>query len=460
MALRSLYVRGDGRTRTAGHWSFMFGEIAAYAFVVLVLTGGFLMVFYDPSMGRTVYHGGYPPLRGVGMSQAYASTLHLSFDVRGGLLVRQIHHWAALIFIAAVVLQLLRLFFTGAFRRPRGTNWLIWVTLLVLGMAAGVTGTVLPDDQLSGGSLGLIQGIVLSIPVVGTYLSLWLFGGAFPGEKIISTLYGAHLVVGLLMLGLLVLRFRLVRRYGHTRFPDRHPADLGRRARLASAGALFSATCGILALLGWAAQVNPVWLFGPYEAGSITSGAVPGWYMGFLDGALRIMPNWEPTVFGHPLSLAVLVPALVIPGGFFTVLAAYPMIERRVTGDRDLHDLLDRPRDQARRTAVGVAGITFYGLLWAAAANDQIATHFDLSLTALTVFFRVAVVAGPFLAFTVTQRLCLGLQQRDREEREHGIETGLIRQLPTGGFVEVTRPGAYARDDQSGAISTGRFIEQ
>ena len=431
MTLRSLFVRGDGRTRDAGHWSFMFGEIAAYAFVVLVVTGGFLMVFYDPSMGRTVYHGTYAPLRGVGMSHAYASTLHLSFDVRGGLLVRQIHHWAALIFIAAVLLQLLRLFFTGAFRRPRGTNWLIWVALLVLGMAAGVTGTVLPDDQLSGGSLGLIQGIVLAIPLIGTYLSLWLFGGGFPGEKIIANLYGAHLIVGVLMLALLVLRFRLVRRHGHTRFPGRLPDG---RARLASAGALFCATCGILAFLGWAAQVNPIWLYGPYEPGSITAGAVPGWYMGFLDGALRIMPNWEPTVFGHPLSLAVLVPALVVPGGFFTVLAAYPMIERRITGDRGLHDLLDRPRDRAGRTAVGVAGITFYGLLWAAAANDQIATHFDLSLTALTVFFRVAVVAGPFLAFAVTQRLCLGLQQRDREEREHGIETGLIRQLPERRF--------------------------
>jgi ubiquinol-cytochrome c reductase cytochrome b subunit len=449
MALRSLYAQGHGRTRAAGHWSFLFGEIAAYAFAVLVLTGAFLMVFYDPSMGRTVYHGTYAPLRGVGMSHAYASTLHLSFDVRGGLLVRQIHHWAALVFIAAVLLQLLRLFFTGAFRRPRGTNWLIWVALLVLGMAAGVTGTVLPDDQLSGGSLALIQGVTLSIPLAGTYLSLLLFGDGFPGDQIVPALYGAHLVVGGLMLALLVLRFRLVRRHGHTRFPDRHPAGTDRRVRLASAGALSSATCGILALLGWAAQVDPIWLYGPYEPGSITSGAVPGWYMGFLDGALRIMPDWEPLVFGHPLSLAVLVPALVVPGGFFTLLAAYPMIERRVTGDRDPHDLLDRPRDRAGRTAVGAAGITFYGLLWAAAANDQIATHFDLSLTALTVFFRVAVIAGPFLAFAVTQRLCLGLQQRDREERENGIATGLIRRLPNGGFAEVTRSVAALPKESS-----------
>ncbi|WP_432705649.1 cytochrome bc1 complex cytochrome b subunit [Actinoallomurus iriomotensis] len=449
MTLRSRSKREGGRTFAAGHWSFMFGEMAAYAFVVLVLTGTFLTCFYEPSMGRTVYHGTYAPLRDVGMSQAYASTLHLSFDVRGGLLVRQIHHWAALIFVAAVLLQLLRLFFTGAFRRPRGANWLIWVTLLVLGMAAGVTGTVLPDDQLSGGSLGLIQGIVLSIPVVGSYLSLWLFGGDFPGDRIIPNLYGAHLLITVLMLGLLVLRYRLVRRHGHTRFSDRHPVGIDRRVRLASSGALFCASCTILALLGQAVQVNPIWLYGPFEPGAITSGAVPGWYMGFLDGALRIMPNWEPTVFGHPLSLAVLVPALVVPGCFFTLLAAYPAIERRFTGDGQPHGLLDRPRDHANRTAIGAAGITFYGLLWAAAANDQIATHFDLSLNALTLFFRVAVIAGPFLAFAVTQRLCLGLQQQERHRREHGIETGLLRQLPNGGFEEITRsPG---RDESAGS---------
>ncbi|GAA4630893.1 ubiquinol-cytochrome c reductase cytochrome b subunit [Actinoallomurus vinaceus] len=434
MPRRSRYTRVTGQN----HWSFMFGEIAAYAFVVLVVTGCFLMWFYDPSMKRTVYGGAYSTLRGVRMSQAYASTLDLSFDVRGGLLVRQIHHWAALIFIAAVMLQLLRLFFTGAFRNPRLLNWLIWVGLLVLGMAAGVTGTVLPDDQLSGGSIGLIQGVVQSIPLIGTYLMLWLFGGDFPGEKIIPRLFEAHLLVSALMLALLALRYRLVRRHGHTRFPNRLPDLIGRRSRLVARGALFSATCGILALLGSVAQVNPIWLYGPFEPGSITAGAVPGWYMGFLDGGLRIMPNWEPTVFGHPLTLAVLVPALIVPGIFFTLLAAYPVIERRITGDLGAHDVLDRPRDTATRTALGASGVTFYGLLWAAASNDQIATHFGLSLTALTVFFRVAVIAGPLLAFTVTRRLCLGLQQREHDEAEHGVETGVIRQLANGGFEELT----------------------
>ncbi|WP_433171969.1 cytochrome bc1 complex cytochrome b subunit [Actinoallomurus sp. CA-150999] len=435
MTRRSRYVRGAGRS----HWSFMFAEIAAYSFVVLVLTGCFLMWFYEPSMKRTVYGGAYPTLRGVRMSEAYASTLNLSFDVRGGLLVRQIHHWAALIFIAAVTLQLLRMFFTGAFRNPRLLNWLAWVGLLVLGMAAGVTGTLLPDDQLSGGSLSLIQGVVQSIPLIGTYLTLWLFGGDFPGEKIIPRMYGAHLIVSVLILALLALRYGLLRRHGHTRFPKQLPRPISRRTGLVALGALFTATCAVLVLLGSVAQINPIWLYGPFEPGSITSGAVPGWYMGFLDGGLRIMPNWEPTVFGHPLTLAVLVPALIVPGIFFTFLAAYPVIERRITGDRRAHDLLDRPRDAANRTALGASGVTFYGLLWAAASNDQIATHFGLSLTALTVFFRITVIAGPPLAFVVTRRLCLGLRQREHDEAEHGVETGVIRQLPNGGFEEVTR---------------------
>ncbi len=435
MALRSRYVRGSGQ----GHWSFLFGEIAGYAFAVLVVTGVFLMAFYDPGMRRTGYDGAYPALRGVGMSRAYASTLHISFDVRGGLLVRQIHHWAAMIFVGAVLLQLFRLFFTGAFRRPRGLHWLVWVAVLVLGMAAGVTGTVLPDDQLSGGSLGLIQGVVQSVPIAGTYLTLWLFGGEVPGHVIIPRLYGAHLAVSVLIVALLILRAVLVRRHGHTRFTVRPPA-VGRRERTVRSGALFCATCGVLALLASAAQINPVWLYGPYEPGSITSGAVPGWYMGFLDGALRIMPNWEPTVAGHPLSLAVLVPGLVVPGAFFTLLAAYPLLERRITGDHDPHDVLERPRENATRTAVGAAGVAFYCLLWAAASDDQLATHFHLSLDAVVLAFRVAVIAGPLVAFSVTRRLCLGLRRRERYEAEHGAPTGLIRRLPDGGFEEVVRP--------------------
>ncbi|WP_084962064.1 cytochrome b [Thermoactinospora rubra] len=421
------------RSRT-DHWSFLFGEIALYSLVVLFVTGAGLTVFYDPDMSLAGYDGVYTPLRDVPVSRAFASTMEISLEVRGGLLLRQVHHWATLVFVAAVCLHLLRLFFTGAFRRPRGLNWLIWVGLLVLGMAAGVTGGVLPDDMLSGGSLGLIQGITQSVPLVGSYLTGLLFGDAVPGERVIPLFYWVHvLVLPLVMAGLFAARRWLLRRHGRTHYPG--AARVSRPASFA----LFAVTAGVLTLLGTVAEINPIWLYGPSRPGTIGAGAVPDWYMGFLDGAIRIMPGWEPVIAGHPLTLSVLIPALVVPGGFFTLLAAYPLIERRLTGDRGLHHTLDRPRDAATRTGLGAAGIAFYGLLWAAAANDQLAHHFDLSLFAVTWFFRVAVVVGPVVAFEVTRRVCLALRWQESQLLTHGVETGVVVRSPQGGYTEVVR---------------------
>jgi ubiquinol-cytochrome c reductase cytochrome b subunit len=418
-SLKGLYRRGR-----ADHWSSLFGQIAVYSFVVTAITGVFLLFFYQPSMTQVSYHGSYHKLDGVQMSQAYRSTLDISFDVRAGLLMRQIHSWASLVFVAAVCLHLLRLYFTGAFRRPRWLNWVIWVTLLALGMLAGFSGAILPDDMMSGGSLNVLQGVTLSIPIVGTHLMFWIFGGSFPGHDIIPRAYWLHVaVLPVVMIALLAL----LRRRGR---PAITPVSV----------AMFWFTCAVLALLGTFAQINPVWLYGPYQPGSISAGAVPGWYMGFLDGALRIMPGWEINVAGHPLALAVLVPAVIMPAAFFTVLAVYPLLDRKLTGDRAVQHFLDRPREAATRTAVGAAGITFYGLLWAAAANDEIAYHLQMSLYAVTWFFRVAVLAGPVLAFVVTQRLCLGLTRRERDEAEHGRETGRIVMSPTGGYSEIREP--------------------
>ena len=418
--LRRLYRRSrDDR------WSSLFGQVAVYSFVVTAITGVFLLFYYKPSMSQVGYHGSYRKLDGVQMSQAYRSTLNISFDVRGGLLMRQMHHWAALLFIAAVCAHLLRLYFTGAFRRPRWLNWLIWVALLVLGMVAGLSGTILPDDMLSGGSLGVLEGVTLSVPVIGTHLMLWIFGGDFPGHEIIARAYWLHVaVLPAVMIGLFALLLRGRSKHAIT------PVSV----------VMFWFTCATIALLGTFAQVNPVWLFGPSQPGSISAGSVPGWYMGFLDGGLRIMPGWEIGIFGHPLTLAVLVPGVLVPGAFFTVLAAYPLIDRRLSGDPAGGRLLDRPRDAAKRTAFGAAGLTFYGLLWAAAANDEIAYHLGISLYAVTWFFRVAVLAAPFLAYTVTERICLGLARRDRDEAEHGRETGRIVMTPDGGYHEIREP--------------------
>ena len=361
-------------------WAAGFGRIAGYSFAVVLVTGIPLLPFFRPSMASLVYQGSYGKLDGAPMSQAYRSVLAISFDVRGGLLIRQVHHWSADLFVAAVILRLLRVFFRGRFSGRALPDWLIWVALLSLGMLAAYTGTILPDDMLSGGSLGVITGVLLSVPVIGMHLVFWIFGGAPPGHQIIGRDYWVHILVLPALAGaLLLLSF-----WPSLRWP--------RRARL---DPLLPFTCAVLVLLGTIAQINPVWLIGPSQPGSISSGSVPDWYMAFLDGPLRIMPAWELSIGGHPLALGVLIAGLVVPALFFTCLALYPMADQRITGGRPARGLLPpAPADLANRTAVGVAGLTFYGLLWAAAANDQIAYHLHLDLYMVTWIFRVLVLAG------------------------------------------------------------------
>ncbi|HYO18076.1 MAG TPA: cytochrome b N-terminal domain-containing protein, partial [Dermatophilaceae bacterium] len=177
------------------HWSFMLGEIALYSFIVILLTGVYLTLWFNPSMIEVVYDGSYAPLKGVKMSEAMASTLNISFDVRGGLLIRQIHHMAALFFVAAIAIHLLRVFFTGAFRKPREINWVIGVVLFLLAIAAGFSGYSLPDDLLSGTGLRITQGIIQASPVIGTWCAFLVFDGEFPGTAFIPRLYSVHILL-------------------------------------------------------------------------------------------------------------------------------------------------------------------------------------------------------------------------------------------------------------------------
>jgi ubiquinol-cytochrome c reductase cytochrome b subunit len=431
-------VRAALRRDPQDRWAAAFGRIAGYSFAVAVATGIPLLPFFRPSMATVVYHGSYRLLDGATMSQAYRSVLAISFDVRGGLLIRQVHHWSADLFVAAVILRLLRVFFRGRFSGRALPGWLIWVALLPLGMLAAYTGTILPDDGLSGGSLGVITGVLLSVPLIGTHLVFWIFGGAPPGHQIIGSDYWVHILVLPVLAGALLLAsFR-----PSLRWPRRVRVD-----------PLLPFTCAVLVLLGAIAQINPVWLIGPYQPGSITSGAVPDWYMGFLDGPLRLMPAWELSVGGHPLDLGVLIPGLVVPALFFTRLALYPLTDRWITGARPARGprrgrpgtlLLPTPADLANRTAAGVAGVTFYGLLWVAAANDQIAYHLQIPLYTVTWVFRVAVLAGPPLAFLLTRVISHALASRRRDEERGGRETGRIVMNPQGGYDEIREPAHRA----------------
>ncbi|WP_067462422.1 cytochrome bc1 complex cytochrome b subunit [Actinomadura macra] len=441
------FLRRNLRKAFPGHWSFLLGEIALYSFIVLLLTGVYLTLFFQPSSSSIVYDGSYAPLRGLRMSQAYASTLHLSFDVRGGLLMRQIHHWAANIFVAAICAHLLRIFFTGAFRKPREINWLIGVTLFTLALAEGFAGYSLPDDLLSGTGLRIADGIMLSIPLLGTYVSMFVFGGEFPGVDFIPRLFTVHiLLIPGILLALITAHLMILWHQTHTQFPARgrresrvsgHPAYPHFAAQ---SGAYFLYTFGVLAAMATFLQVNPVWLYGPYEPAQDSIGSQPDWYVGFLEGSLRIMPPLTTTVAGHTVSWNVLLPAVVLPGVFITCIALYPFVERWATGDDRVHHLLDRPRNAATRTGIGAAAIAWYGDLWAAGGNDVLAYTFGLPLYATTWFFRAGFFVFPFLAFALTRRACLSLQRRDLRMREEGVETGLLRLTPDGGFTERHEP--------------------
>ena len=426
------------------HWSFMLGEIALYSFVILLLTGTFLTFWFQPSMTEVPYHGAYTKMDGVKMSEAYASTLHISFDVRGGLLVRQIHHWAAVIFMAAIMAHMLRVFFTGAYRKPRELNWLIGLALFTLGMVEGLFGYSLPDDLLSGAGLRITAGVAQSIPVVGTYLSFFLFGGEFPGEDIIPRMYTLHvLLIPGLILALVTAHMMIMWQQKHTQLPGKGATKTNvvgypmYPVFMAKTGAYFMFLFGVIALLGTFAQINPIWLFGPYDPAAVTAGSQPDFYMGFLEGALRIMPNWETTLLGHTVSWNVLIPALVPLGLVMTGAALFPFIERWVTGDRRSHHLNERPRNAPVRTAIGMSAVVFYGTLWLAGGNDVIADTFHISLYATTWFFRFSILLAPVAAFVVTKRVCLGLQRGDAATIGHGVESGIIRQLPSGEFVEL-----------------------
>ncbi|MFV0459506.1 MAG: cytochrome b [Actinomycetales bacterium] len=451
----STAVKGMARKIFPDHWSFMLGEVCLYSFIILLLSGTFLTLWFVPSMGHTEYQGAYAPMNGVEMSEAFASTLKISFDVRGGLLMRQVHHWAALLFVAGIAVHMFRVFFTGAFRKPRELNWVIGSIITLAALGAGFTGYSLPDDMLSGNGLRIIDGVVKSIPLVGTYVSFFLFGGEFPGFDIIPRLFIIHvMIIPGLLLALIGAHVGLVALHKHTQYPgpgrtnDNVVGFPLMPVYMAKAGGFFFIVFGVVMLVAATVAINPVWNYGPYDPSPVSAGTQPDWYIGWIDGGLRLMPGTigpagphiELAFWGVTLSLNVLIPAVLIPGLIVTIMIAYPFIESWITGDKREHNLLDRPRNAPTRTALGVMAIVWYMDMWAAAGNDLMATHFHLSINDLTWVFRIGFFVFPPLAFFITRRICLGLQRKDRELVLHGRETGRIMRTATGEMYEVHEP--------------------
>jgi ubiquinol-cytochrome c reductase cytochrome b subunit len=408
------------------HWSFLLGEIALYSFLVLVATGIYLTLFFEPSLKDTVYQGSYGPLQGQKMSEAYMSVVDISFKVKAGLLIRQTHHWAADVFIVAIVLHLMRVFFTGAFRKPRDLVYYVGVGMLMLALLEGFLGYSLVDDLLSGMGLAIAYSVVMSVPIVGASLAVLVWGGGYPGSASFEgRMYIAHVfLLPLAIAGLLALHLLLVVARHHTQFPG--PKRTERRVvglpmfpgYVPRTLGLAFAVAAVLVLLGGLVQINPIWQWGPYSVADGTNGAQPDWYLGWLIGALRLMPGFDVTIGDYTLIPNPFWGGALFPMLVFAFLLAWPTIERRRTGDRELHNLLDHPRDMPWRTAVGGAVFSFVAIVFLAGAMDRVAVSVGVPYTWQIWIFRAALLVVPALVFVVARRVCSELKEREWSEVE------------------------------------------
>ncbi len=442
------FARRSLRKAFPDHWSFMLGEIALYCFIMLVVTGTFLAFFYVASPREVVYQGPYEPLRGAEMSAAYESVLRLSLEVRAGLVMRQIHHWASLVFLAAITLHLLRIFFTGAFRRPREINWIVGVTLLLLGLAAGFTGYSLPDDLLSGTGVRIAYSILLSVPLIGTWAAFLAFGGEFPSPEMLGRLYAMHIFLIPAAIGAaIVVHLALVWHQKHTQFraPGRREetvvgSPLWPNYSMKAVG-LALIVFGVLSLLGGLAQINPVWIYGPFDPTTVSSPAQPDWYLGWIEGALRLAPNWEIRMFGYRIP-EPFFPGVLFPTLFFSGVYLWPFIEQRLTGDRREHHLLDRPRDNPMRTGIGVAVLTFAAVLTLAGSNDVLGAFFRIPVENVTRAFRGLVLVLPPVLGWLAYRAARELHQREVRADRYVM----LARTAEGGFAEVEEEDAPAEE--------------
>jgi ubiquinol-cytochrome c reductase cytochrome b subunit len=425
------------------HWSFMVGEIALDSLIVLIATGVYLTLYYVPNSSDVVYAPTsghvYAPLVGQHMSEAYQSVINMSFNVRLGLIMRQAHHWAALIFLAAVIFHMCRIFFTGAFRKPREINWIIGLTLWMVVMLEGFTGYSLPDDLLSGTGIRVIYSILEGIPFIGTWLVYDLWGARYPGDLFITRLFIVHeFIFPAIIVGLLTAHLMILWHQKHTDFPGPGKTETNIRGSRVwpqyalKAGGLMMFVAGTTFLLAGFVQINPVWLYGPYNPFTVSAGAQPDFYLGFLDGGVRLWPHWEFRSFGHEIANP-LFPGLLIPGLVFTIMYAWPWIDKRIYKDYGPHNLLDRPRDKPFRTGVGVAGIIFFTVETLATATDLLANDLHVSFERLIEILQYGILIAPVVGFAIAYKTCQALQKGN----SHPI------QRPVGGVILRASDGAY-----------------
>jgi len=400
------------------HWSFMLGEIALYSFVILVITGVYLALFFNASSAQVIYRGSYRALDGIKMSAAYRSALHLSFDVPAGLLIRQMHHWAADIFLAAIVAHLARIFFTAAYRKPRELNWMIGLTLLVLALTNGFFGYSLLDDLLSGAGLRIGYAILLSTPLIGPWLAFKVFGGTVPVAATIPHMYDMHIfVIPVLITALLAAHLAIIWRQLHTNYPGPRRTEktiVGSRlwpSYTAKSLGLFFLVFALIAMLGGLVQIDPIWIYGPANPVAIAPGAQPDWYLGWVEGAMRLFPAVNLRI-GRAMVPELFFPALLFPALVFLTLYIYPFLERTLSLDYKPHNILHLPYEQPFNTSLGCGFIVFLLVLLSAGGDDVIAVATGSSVVLIRTLLRILVFAAPTITFCLVYLLCRRMQRR------------------------------------------------
>lgn len=404
-----LHLRTDAR-KTANkvfpsNWSFLLGEVALFSLVILVLTGVFLTFFYRPNVEMVTYTGSNPVFAGRELPAAFESIVRLSSDVNGGLLFRRLHRGASHLFIATVVLHMLRILLTGAFRKPREINYFVGIGLLTLSFFAGFTGYSLPYDSLAGTGIRIAYTELLSLPLIGDRVAFWIFGGAFPTGDVIPRFFVLHvMLLPAALIGAVGLHLFIVYRQKHTQFPrlgvDGHNLVLGKPLwplQFAESATLFLWVGGLLAAAAVLIPWSDVTLLGPYIPGEVGNNAQPDWFLFWLEGALRIFPGIEFTIPPGIVISGPFVAGIVLPGLIFTFLAAYPFIEKRVYKlDGEWH-VLQNPLEIPLRAGVMLGVFSGLLILSAAATNDILSRMFGIPIEAITWIARIAVVVVPIV---------------------------------------------------------------
>lgn len=390
------------------NWSFLLGEVALFSLVILVLTGIFLTMFYRPTTDPVTYTGSAEVFAGREMPAAFTSVVRMSHDVTGGLLFRRIHRAAAHLFVATIVLHLLRVLLTGAFRRPREINYHVGVVLLLLALALGFTGYSLPYDALAGTGIRIAYSELLSTPLIGPHLASWIFGGEFPTGSLIPRFFVFHvLILPGVLIGGLAIHLLLVTRQRHTQFPrpavDGHRWIVGKPlwpSQFAESATLMLWVGGALVLSSVLVPWSDITLQGPYQPGEVGNSAQPEWFLFWVEGALRVFPALEIDVLGLTLSGSFVAGAL-LPTAIIVGLIAYPFLERRVYGlEGDWH-VLQNPMDIPLRAGAVVGFFSFLLLLSAAATNDVLSRLWGIPIETLTWTFRIVCIAVPLVLAAV-----------------------------------------------------------